>query len=68
MSPLRTVQTDAMKPVAFLGQRELGCCGYDELAVKPATTRPLRSSPRLRVTGLQASTPDTFPIQNLENE
>jgi hypothetical protein len=25
-------------------EKKMGCCGYDELAYKPATTRPLNAS------------------------
>jgi hypothetical protein len=28
-------------------KNQLGCCGYDELAVKPATTSPITNSKRI---------------------
>lgn len=34
-------------------KNQLGCCGYDELAVKPATTSPITNSKRIP----QASAP-----------
>lgn len=64
MEPLKTFQTGATQGVAFLGGRKLGCCGYDELAVKPAMTQPIRNSKRLRAGAPQTS--KSFPVQNLE--
>lgn len=46
-----------------MSEHELGCCGYDELAYKPPTTRPLRlGMPTINLTPKRSS---NYPIANL---